>query len=318
VMRYSFKKLAACILMGYVGLLLTVQIAMGTTPDTPYRVAIFISHDIDAYRTTLTGIQQRFTGESIRTVWDLYQLEGSPEEALRCLSKAKGNGTHLIISLGTVATETICRKAPQIPIVGGLLLKPGCLKNLTNGTGVTLEISPEVSLQWILKVIPSAQNIGVMYNPVENQATIEKALIAAGRLGITLHPEAVRKPTELPKALKAILKRSDVIWGVPDAMILNPKTAKTILLSSFRNRIPFFGPSMSWTKAGAFQALGHDYTNMGDQCARVAIRILKGEKPELIPIVPLEDPICYINQKTAWHMKIKLPDTIKGSVVIIN
>jgi len=314
---YNSVFAAIRVLLGCVGFLLVAQTAMGAAPDAPYRITVFLSHDADAYQSTLKGIRQRFAQEGIPTNWDVYQMGGNKDRALPGIADAKTNETKLIIALGAIATEAVCREITRIPIVVGLLLKTDCLVKSANATGVTLAFSPELSLQWIQKTLPTAKNVGVLYNPVENQSNIEKARQAAERLGMMLYAQAVRKPKELPGMLKKIMKKSDVIWGLPDSLILNPQTAKTILLSSFRNRIPFAGPSVSWAKAGAFQALGHDYVQIGDQCAGVAIRILKGENPNRIPILTSENARCYINQKTANHLKIRLPDPIRVAVTIL-
>ncbi|MCD6581287.1 MAG: hypothetical protein J7K90_05755 [Desulfuromusa sp.] len=59
-----------------------------------------------------------------------------------------------------------------------------------------------------------------------------------------------------------------------NVMVLNPKTAKNILLFSFRNKIPFIGLSNAWVKAGALYALERDYDDIGQQSAEQCVQVL--------------------------------------------
>jgi len=53
----------------------------------------------------------------------------------------------------------------------------------------------------------------------------------------------VNVPQEIPEALDRLDKNSDVFWGMPDQLVLNPQTAKHILPFSFQKRIPSFNAS---------------------------------------------------------------------------
>lgn len=302
------------LLVRYMGPSHTVQSALGATSNEPKRIAVFISHDIEVYQIALKEIQQRLKEESFKTVWDIHQMKGSAGNALEGLKEAKANGTRLIIAFGRIASEMACQGAGQTPIVAGVVLNTKCLIESGNATGVTMAFSPDLSFKWILKTLPTTKTIGVLYNPDENQLNIKNASDAARKLGLTLLAEAVRKPSAIPAALKKISKGSDVVWGIPDTMVLNAKTAKAILLSCFRNRIPFVGPSLNWAKAGAFQALGQDYQKIGSQCATLAIRILEGEEAGSIPIQTPENAVCYVNQKVAQQLKIGLQEQTRSVI----
>jgi putative ABC transport system substrate-binding protein len=120
----------------------------------------------------------------------------------------------------------------------------------------------------------------------------------------------VDTPKELPAALKNLLRNIDILWALPDRMVLAPQSAKEILLTSFRSRIPVIGASAPWVKGGALYALDWDYVDLGAQNAAMALKIIKGEPINSIPAAEPRAVAYTLNTKTAKHMKLDMPDKI--------
>ena len=62
---------------------------------------------------------------------------------------------------------------------------------------------------------------------------------------------------------------------------------------------------------GALATLGIDYERLGRQTAEMALRILKGEKPQDMPVESQKDMELLINMKAAELMKVTIPDDLK-------
>ncbi|MEG2144451.1 MAG: ABC transporter substrate binding protein, partial [Oscillospiraceae bacterium] len=61
-------------------------------------------------------------------------------------------------------------------------------------------------------------------------------------------------------------------------------------------------------KNGGFATDGIDYSALGKQTAKMAVKILKGEaEPKNMPVEYLEDTVIYLNQVTADKLGIALP-----------
>jgi putative ABC transport system substrate-binding protein len=191
-----------------------------------------------------------------------------------------------------------------------MILRPDVLKKAANATGVVLEFPTETQLQWIRKVLPKAQSVGVVFNPAENREQVERAGRAAQKLGLKLEVREVPAPKDLPAALDQLANNTDVLWGIADTTALNPQTAKLIFLFSFRNRVPFVGPSSAWVKAGALYSLDWDYADMGAQCGELAQKVLQGAQAGSLPPVPPRKVLYSVNRKTAEDMAVKVPDEI--------
>jgi putative ABC transport system substrate-binding protein len=175
---------------------------------------------------------------------------------------------------------------------------------------VILEFPIEAQLKWLQHILPKNRNVGTIYDPRENYDRIVAASKIALKMGLGFDAQGIVDPKELPEALIKLSKKSDVFWGVPDALVLNSQTVKHIFLFSFQNRVPFIGLSPSWVKAGALYSLNWDYTDIGMQCGETALKILQGSPVQSIPTATPRKVSYVLNLTTANHMKIEVSDEL--------
>lgn len=275
------------------------------------RIAVFVSYDAPPIEAVLAGFKEHLGRQGTAAVYEIYPLSKADGQATRPPAAVRENGTGLILALGSLALETAGREAAGIPVVAGMVLREEDIRRGRGATGVFLEFPLETQFAWLRRMLPEARRVGVVYNPQENRETIEAARKAAARMGLELVAREVSAPPELPDALESLANRADVLWGISDSVVVTPQTARSLLLFSFRNRIPFIGLSSAWAKAGAFYALDRDYRDLGRQCAELALQVLAGaEAGSLPPLAPRR--VNYsLNLKTAEQMKIQVPPSLR-------
>lgn len=274
------------------------------------RLTALISHGSPPYEAVLHAFQEYLTGQGGTMDMDICNLDGkdvAPPQLLEAAARQQGG---LILSLGSMATRMAVREVRSLPIVAGLILNDEDIKGKPNAVGVVLDFPLEVQFQWIKKILPECKNIGVLYNPARNSEKIASAVKTASSMGLTLHAQAVQTPSELPSSLEYLASRVDALWGVPDETVFVPHTAKSILLMSFRNRIPLIGLSNEWVKAGALYSLEWNYRDLGTQCGELALKLLRGAKANAIPPTFPRKVEYSLNLKTAAHMKITIPESL--------
>jgi len=293
---------------------LAMSLSPGRAVCGDLRIAVITSLDTPPYQEVATGFQEFLKNEGIIADFDHYGLSGNAGKASEVIRDIKKIPPRLILTIGTLATQTALREANDIPIVAGLVSNLDDLRKSKNATGVVLDFPFVTQFEWMHKLVPEIKIIGVLYNPKENQAKIDAAVQAAKREGLTLLPKEVESPRALPDALESLTRSVDLLWGINDQLVLSPQTAEAILLFSFRSGVPFVGLSSSWVKAGALYALDRDYKDLGAQCGELAIKILQGTKPSTLAIVPPRRTLYSLNQKTADHMKMEFsPLVIKNA-----
>jgi putative ABC transport system substrate-binding protein len=117
--------------------------------------------------------------------------------------------------------------------------------------------------------------------------------------------------------LDGIARTVDVLWGIPDSLVMTPQTAEPILLNTLKNKIPLVGLSSSWVKTGALYALDHDYVDIGLQSGELAGKLLNGTSASSIPHTYPRKVAYVLNLKTANLINLDLSqDRIKGALQI--
>lgn len=277
-----------------------------------------VTHDDAPYKEALAGFQKSVERSGVKAGYQVHFLQGDAARAHAALKQTREQGADVVFAIGSLAAQAAARDLSGIPIVAGLVLNAGDLAGSRNATGVLLEIPLEAELAWLKRFLPGQKNVGVLHSRARSQAWIQAAVQAAKSLGLTLHARGVESPTEIPDALESLGRRADVLWGIPDPVVITPQTAKPILLFSLRNRIPFAGLSRSWVRAGALYALDRDYADIGEQCGGMALKILRGTPVSAVPPEPARKVVYAVNLKTARHMKLNVPEAlVRGAVEII-
>jgi len=111
-------------------------------------------------------------------------------------------------------------------------------------------------------LLPQARRVGVLYG--ENSEFLLKELhYAAHRLGLEIVAERWDNTND-SRPLQTLLKNSDVLLGLDDPDLYNPKTAKNLLLSSYGRQLALIGPNAGFVKAGS---LASSYSDQSDWLA---------------------------------------------------
>jgi len=282
------------------------------------KVVIVLSQDSLPYADMVKGFQTALASAGVQVEVHLQNLKGNSANASDVLRQFKENPPALFLTVGSLATQSVLAESGDAPIIASLTANVEKFRKNGNLTGVSLEFSLESQFDMMRRILPELATVGVLYNPKENQESIDSALNLAKKLGVKLVPKPVDAPRDIPEALESLANNVDLLWGITDQVVLSPQTAEPILLFSFRNKIPFAGLSAPWVKAGSLYALERDYSDIGNQCAEIAIKILNKTTPRAIQVVPPRKVLFSINHKTARTMKIDLPKhIIDGATQVI-
>lgn len=129
------------------------------------------------------------------------------------------------------------------------------------------DLPPRLSLLWsdpplarqlrlIRKILPQARRIGVLYGR-ESQFLLTELRQAAKPMGLEIVAQNWGAPYD-SRALQSLLKNSDVLLGLDDPALYNPRTAKNLLLSSYARQQALIGPNASFVKAGSLASTYSD------------------------------------------------------------
>ncbi len=282
------------------------------------RIVVLNGQDLKPYQDVLAGLQQSLAKQGITSTIEVYPLQGNAAKTQEVLSEVKKTGARLVVTLGSAATQAAVREVGHLPLMAAMIVSADDIKPASNATAVLLEFPLDTQLQWLRRIVPGANTIGVLFNPKENQTKVNNALRIAKDTGLSLVIQTVDTPRALPDALENVSRHVDALWGISDSIVMTPQTAEPILLSTLRNKIPLAGLSTSWVKAGALYALDRDYLDIGNQCGEIAGKILGGTSPSSVPPAPPRKVTYSINLKTAGAMNLELPqEIVRGATNIV-
>jgi putative ABC transport system substrate-binding protein len=256
------------------------------------------------------GFRTAMAGAGVHVEIEIHNLKGNSAHPPDVLRLFKNEPPTMFLTVGSLATQAVLAEHEAVPVIASLTAHLEKLRKKGNLTGVGLEFSLESQFDVMRRILPDVGTVGVLYSPKENQEIIDSALNLTKKLGVKLVPKPVETPRDIPDALESLASNVDLLWGITDQVVVSPQTAEPILLFSFRNKIPFAGLSTPWVKAGALYALERDYSDIGSQCAEIAVKILNKTAPRTIQVVSPRKILFSLNLKSARTMKIDLPDPI--------
>lgn len=108
-------------------------------------------------------------------------------------------------------------------------------------------------------------------------------------------------------ALNSSLSDSDILLALPDPSVYNVRTIKSILLTTYRHRVPVIGFSESFVHAGALAAIHSSSKQIGIQVAELIKQYNNDKKIDSHYIYPEYFDVS-INHNVAKSLKISVPD----------
>ena len=210
------------------------------------------------------------------------------------------------------ATRTIPIVALDLetdPVQGGLarsLARPG-----SNLTGFFLDL-PDMAGKWLElleSAAPAARPVGVLWDSTSGNWQLAAAQSAAGRFGLELYTAAVHSTDDLDEALRRAVRA-----GVKAIVILSSPitSAGSQRLAEFvnRNRLPAISPFRAFADRGGLMSYGPDLLDFARRATAYVDRILKGAKPDELPIQQPTKFDLIINLKTARAIGLALPQPL--------
>jgi len=297
---------------------LIVQVNTACASTAPVIVVVLSNFDVSPYHQLETAFKknllQKYPGAEV-SVALLAKDKAERTAVLNTVRKKKPN---MILALGTSSIHEALKEFPNTPIVASMVMNNKAFAHADEVTGVLLQVSPEIHFQWLKRFLPNKKQVGVLYNSRESKQWIDDAFKEAGHFGLRIVAVEMDSAKDLPHALKEINRKADVLIGIPDQTVYSGKTAKMVLLATFRSKTPFIGISKPWVKAGALYGLEWDYGEVGRHCASIADKILSGTAAGDIPVQTMTGNARYtVNMRTARHLKLDIDPAILDGAAFI-
>ena len=225
----------------------------------------------------------------------------------------------IILTVAVPAIRAAQAATRTIPIVMASVVDPvstGLVASLArpggNITGLS-NMAPEVTgkqLEMIKQIVPRAALVAVLWNPANPGNTPQlRAAEAAGRtLGLRLQPLEARTSDELDRLFATMTKsRPDALVVFADVM-LNDSRARITELAAARRLPTVF--SQDGAAGGALMTYSASTPDLFRRSATYVDRILKGAKPDDLPVEQATKFDLVINLKAAKALGLTVPPSL--------
>ena len=298
-----------------------------TAPVKSVAVTAIVDHPaLDAVRK---GVEDELKAQGWQAGKNLkYQYQsaqGNAATAGQIVRKFIGDKADAIVAIATPSAQAAAAATSSVPIVFSAVTDPVAAKLVKdlkapggNVTGVSdrLPLAPQVDL--MLKVVPTAKRVGIVYSPGEINSTIlikELKAVLAQR-GMTLVSAAAPRTVDVQAATKSLVGKVDLIYSSTDNNVVS--AYETMVRVATDAKLPMIAADTSSIKRGAVAALGMNYYDMGRQTGKMVVRILKGEKPGSIAVEEGRTTMLELNAKAAREQGATLSAALlkEGKVIV--
>ncbi|HEY9051001.1 MAG TPA: ABC transporter substrate binding protein [Gammaproteobacteria bacterium] len=222
----------------------------------------------------------------------------------------------LIITLGSSAADKILGKNINKPVLSTLIpqqtfnaITSNRKYNKEPWSALLIDQPIKRQLLLIKHLFGKQETIGTILGPYSS--SMEKELTEQSRkLNQTLFIEKIQATDELIFSLNKLSGNSGVLLAIPDPVAFNKNTIRSILLSTYRHRIPVVGFSQSYVKAGAVASLHTDISQIAEQAANLTQQFFVTGKFSRSLYYPAEFSVSY-NRMVANSLNQDLPDSEK-------
>ena len=271
-------------------------------------------------KQTLQALRELGWAEGKNVVIEYRYAAGDPVQLSQLASELVSLKVDVIVtfSAGVGAAK---RATGTIPIVFGTsqnpvgmayvasLARPG--GNLTGVTFLTDELSAK-RLELLKESIPRISRAAILWEPAHIDNEFKGMQAAAPGLGVRLQSLEIPRPARPDEVERAIRSALD---GRAEALLLAPGGftilhRKRIIALAAKSRLPVISAWSIFADDGAFFTYGPNLVDISRRIAVHVDKILKGDKPENLPV---EGPTTFelvINMKTAKALGIAIPPSI--------
>ena len=161
------------------------------------------------------------------------------------------------------------------------------------------------------ETVPQLRSVVILWSP-NNQAArpqVEATEAAARSLRIKTYAIEVGSLNDLKPALKKIAGRhADGLIIIQDSITLS--LSQELAQFSVRNRIPASHAYRPFVDAGGLMSYGFSLSGLWEAVAGYADKILKGARPENLPMEQPTHVELVINLSTAKALDLKIPESV--------
>ena len=168
---------------------------------------------------------------------------------------------------------------------------------------------PGKRLELLREVVPSLHRLAVLAN-VDNSGVVlemREAQAAARTLGLEVATSEIRRAEDIAPAFEALKGRAEALYVCGDPLVDTNRIR--IITLALAARLPTISDFREYVEAGGLMSYGPNFPDLFRRAAEFVDKILRGAKPDDLPV---EQPTKFdldINLTTAKALGLTIPES---------
>lgn len=291
--------------------LLFIQVLIPSEAAKRDIVLLVASKTTGAYATIIDEVRKTATVQNL----DIKILAVSDFE--KSSELARDSNVRLIVTIGTSAAQLVQKRANGKPVLNTIIPRESyyrihgisATQSASNPRRSAIFIDQPLSrkIRLLRVALPKYRRIGVILGP--HSMKLKKDIQQAGRLGgATVYIREVKKEEELVPSLTKLLDGVDLLLAIPDKQIFNRRTARNLLLITYRQKVPLVAYSRAYVNAGAILAVYSEPEELGRHIGETIKLVATGNNWKLPAAQYPRYFSIAVNERVARSMGIYIED----------
>ena len=277
-----------------------------------YKIGVTQFMEHPSLNLTKQGFEDAFKEAGIKADFDEKNANGEVTNANLIATNYKADKKDLVFGIATPSAQALANNITDIPVLFSAVTDPASAKLLNpNVTGTSDKVENiAAQLDLLAKIKPGLKKIGVLYNPSEQNSTVQVQEIQkiAKEKNIEIVLQGISNFGELAQATKNLLGSTDALYLPTDNLVVSG--ANLITSEAIKEKKPVVASENSTVKLGALFTMGLDYYALGKRTGEMAIEILKGKPVSQIPFETSKQMKLYVNEKTAQALGLDVKNSM--------
>jgi ABC-type uncharacterized transport system substrate-binding protein len=279
-------------------------------------LVIVRSSDAVPYKEADAALHEHLSGrsETVRSVLAKELADGGLAAGIKPADS--------VVAVGTPAARWLHARLPASNRLVYCMVNNPADAGLLQGLpcwGVTTDVAIGDQIKLIAEALPRARVVGMLYRSDTNSGKeAVKAMLAALPADWRLETVAVNEAPSIGAAIESLTgKDIDVIWTSADSSLYDAASVRSLLLSGIRKKIPVWGFSTAFVRAGALIGVGVEPRAQGAQAAEMLIKLL--DAPASLKEgaqSPHEFQIA-LNLIVAQQLSLDIPQSLTGRATFV-
>jgi putative tryptophan/tyrosine transport system substrate-binding protein len=226
-----------------------------------------------------------------------------------------GNSADAYLAIGSEAARLLRQTLPSGSNVSYCMVTdPEALGLVEHGAvGVSTDVPIELQYELIAEALPHARTVGMLYHSDHGRSSrLRERAEQSLPDGWRLEAVAINDHPSTAEAIDALFsRRIDIVWTAPDSSVYDSATVRALLLGSVRRRVPVFGFSSPFVRAGALVGVSITPQRQGRRAGELTAEMLMRQSSDSDRgrIVPPQFDVS-VNLIVAEAIKVDLPRSL--------